>query len=85
GAARLGLRQSAERRHNGGTPLTARELEVARLISTGLTNPQLAMRLRIANRTADAHVEHIRNKLGLRTRSQIAIWAHERLAESSTD
>jgi DNA-binding CsgD family transcriptional regulator len=31
----------------------------------------------MAARTADAHVEHIRNKLGLRTRAQIAIWAHD--------
>ena len=64
---------------NGGSPLTARETEVARLIAEGLTNPEIASRLRMAERTADAHVEHIRNKLGLRSRSQIAVWAHERL------
>jgi len=64
---------------NGGSPLTARETEVARLIAEGLTNPEIASRLRMAERTADAHVEHIRNKLGLRARSQIAVWAHERL------
>jgi len=27
----------------------------------------------------DAHVEHIRNKLGLRHRTQIAVWAHARV------
>jgi len=52
---------------------------VAQLIAEGLTNPEIAARLKMAERTADAHVEHIRNKLGLRTRSQIAVWAHERL------
>jgi non-specific serine/threonine protein kinase len=64
---------------NGASPLTARETEVARLIAKGLTNPEIASRLHMAERTADAHVEHIRNKLGLRARSQIAVWAHERL------
>ena len=64
---------------DGRSPLTAREREVAELIAEGLTNPEIAKRLRMADRTADAHVEHIRNKLGLRSRSQIAIWAHERL------
>jgi non-specific serine/threonine protein kinase len=64
---------------DGGSPLTARERQVARLIAEGLTNAEIAARLRMAGRTADAHVEHIRNKLGLRSRSQIAVWAHERL------
>jgi len=49
------------------------------LVAEGLTNPEIANRLRMAGRTADAHVEHIRNKLGVRSRSQIALWAHERL------
>ena len=64
---------------NGNGPLTSREKQVALLIADGLTNPEIAGRLRMAERTADAHVEHIRNKLGLRSRSQIAVWAHERL------
>jgi non-specific serine/threonine protein kinase len=66
-------------RTNGHLPLTARERQVAGLIAEGLTNGEIASRLKMAERTADAHVEHIRNKLGLRTRSQIAVWAHERL------
>lgn len=65
-----------------GNPLTGRETQVALLIAEGLTNPDIAKRLRMADRTADAHVEHIRNKLGLRTRSQIAVWAHERLGKA---
>ncbi|MEA2655576.1 MAG: hypothetical protein QOI23_941 [Chloroflexota bacterium] len=63
-------------------PLTGRETQVAILIAEGLTNAGIAERLRIAARTADAHVEHIRNKLGLRSRSQIAVWAHERLGKA---
>ena len=65
-----------------GRPLTGRETQVALLVAEGMTNPEIARRLRMADRTADAHVEHIRNKLGLRTRSQIAVWAHERLGKA---
>jgi non-specific serine/threonine protein kinase len=64
---------------DGRSPLTARERQVAELIAEGMTNPEIARRLHMASRTADAHVEHIRNKLGLRTRAQIAVWAHDRL------
>jgi len=65
-----------------GSRLTGRETEVATLIADGLTNAEIAKRLRMAARTADAHVEHIRNKLGLRSRSQIAVWAHQRLGKA---
>jgi len=64
---------------NGDAPLTDREMQVARLIAGGLTNGEVAQQLRISERTVDAHLEHIRNKLGLRTRAQIAVWAHERV------
>ena len=68
--------------HLDSTPLTGREAQVAALIAEGLTNGEIAHKLRMADRTADAHVEHIRNKLGLRSRSQIAVWAHERLSKA---
>jgi non-specific serine/threonine protein kinase len=73
---------AARRVSDPGSPLTGREKQVAALIAEGLTNWQIAARLKMAARTADAHVEHIRNKLGLRTRSQIAVWAHERLPKA---
>ncbi len=65
-----------------GGPLTGREMQVAALIAEGMTNLEIAKRLRMAGRTADAHAEHIRNKLGLRSRSQIAVWAHKRLGSA---
>lgn len=61
------------------TALTGREMQVASLIAEGLTNVQIATRLNMADRTADAHAEHIRNKLGVRSRAQIAVWAAEKL------
>lgn len=54
--------------------LTRRELEVARLVAEGLTNRQLAVRLGITERTAEAHLDHIRSKLGFASRAQVAGW-----------
>jgi DNA-binding NarL/FixJ family response regulator len=54
--------------------LTRRELEVAELVADGLTSPQIAKKLVIAERTAEGHVEHVRNKLGFTSRAQIATW-----------
>ena len=50
------------------------EREVAGLVASGLTNRQIAARLVVSERTVDAHVEHIRTKLGVRSRAQIAAW-----------
>jgi DNA-binding CsgD family transcriptional regulator len=58
-----------------GSPLSPRELEVARLIAQGLTNKLIGQTLYISERTAENHVQHILAKLGLRNRSQIAAWA----------
>jgi non-specific serine/threonine protein kinase len=55
--------------------LSPRETEVASLIADGMTSRQIAQRLVISERTADAHAEHIRTKLGLRSRREIAVWA----------
>jgi DNA-binding CsgD family transcriptional regulator len=56
-------------------PLTAREFAVARLITEGLTNAQIASELSIAPKTASSHVEHILAKLGASRRTEIAAWA----------
>jgi len=56
------------------SPLTLRELEVARLVARGLTNREIAQELRITLRTAGSHLEHIRAKLGASRRSEIATW-----------
>jgi DNA-binding CsgD family transcriptional regulator/tetratricopeptide (TPR) repeat protein len=56
-------------------PLTAREFAVARLISEGMTNAEIADSLGIAPKTASSHVEHILAKLGASRRAEIATWA----------
>jgi DNA-binding CsgD family transcriptional regulator/type II secretory pathway predicted ATPase ExeA len=56
-------------------PLTAREFAVARLVSEGYTNAEIADSLGIAPKTASSHVEHILAKLGASRRAEIASWA----------
>ena len=59
---------------SGPSPLTARELEVAALVADGLTNKEVAARLRLSVRTAENHVLNVMNKLGLDNRAQVAAW-----------
>jgi predicted ATPase/DNA-binding CsgD family transcriptional regulator len=54
--------------------LTARQQEVAELLSQGLSNRQIAERLVVTERTVAAHIEHILDKLDLSSRTQIALW-----------
>ncbi|MBM2620681.1 alpha/beta fold hydrolase [Actinoplanes sp. LDG1-06] len=70
----LGL--SVPRRRADG--LTARQLEVAELVSQGCTNREIAVRMGIDERSAEGHVERIRLRLGFRSRAQIAAWFSER-------
>jgi DNA-binding CsgD family transcriptional regulator len=58
-------------------PLTPREREVAVLVAQGLTNREIAEALVITEGTAGIHVTHILDKLGFRSRSQVAAWAVE--------
>ena len=54
--------------------LTKRQREVAALVADGLSNRDIATRLRIDERSAEGHVERIRNRLGFRSRAQVAAW-----------
>ena len=56
------------------TPLTRREREIAELVAEGLSNKQIAAHLVIARRTAESHVANILTKLGLTSRTKIAVW-----------
>ncbi|HEX6777706.1 MAG TPA: AAA family ATPase [Ktedonobacterales bacterium] len=55
--------------------LTARELEVARLVAQGKSNRAIAETLVVSERTAESHVTNILLKLDLTSRAQIAAWA----------
>ena len=51
-------------------PLSARELEVSRLIAAGLTNQQIAARLYLSLHTVKSHARNINAKLGVSSRTQ---------------
>ena len=81
GAAELGMEPLRRRATNalaalmsGPSPLTSRELEVAALVAEGMTNKEVATRLRLSVRTAENHLLNVMNKLGLDNRAQVAAW-----------
>jgi len=57
--------------------LTAREIEVLRLLATGLTNAQIAGKLVVSPTTVNAHLRHIYNKLDVTSRSAATRFAVE--------
>jgi DNA-binding NarL/FixJ family response regulator len=56
------------------SPLTQRQHEVALLVAQGFSNRQISEQLVITERTAGAHIEHILDKLGFSSRTEIAVW-----------
>jgi NarL family two-component system response regulator LiaR len=56
-------------------PLTARELDILRLIAQGLSNKEIAGELVIADETVHTHVSNILSKLHLASRTQAALYA----------
>ena len=76
--ARRELRASGERVRSRGTggwdQLSPQELQIAQLAAEGFSNREIGERLGIAERSAEAHVERIRYRMGFRSRAQIAAW-----------
>jgi len=58
--------------------LTAREIEVLRLIAAGDTTKEAARKLDIATKTADNHIQSLYSKIGVTTRAGAALFALER-------
>ncbi len=62
-------------RDDPSAELTARELEVVALIGAGEPNKRIAAALGIGERTVRSHVSSVLSKLGLTSRTQVALWA----------
>jgi len=57
--------------------LTAREVEVLRLVASGRTNRAIAETLHISEKTVARHVSNIFGKIGLSTRAAATAWCYE--------
>jgi len=55
------------------SPLTSREAEIAQLVSHGLHNKEIARRLDMTEGTVKTHLHHIYRKLGICSRTQLAL------------
>jgi predicted ATPase/DNA-binding CsgD family transcriptional regulator len=75
-ALAFGKSRTRRARHGG---LSARELEVARLVAEGLANKAIAAQLHLSVRTVESHVRNGLAKLGLDNRTQLATWARTRI------
>lgn len=58
--------------------LTGRETEVVRMVATGATNREIAARLFLSEGTVKNHISRILGRLGLRDRTQAAVYARDR-------
>jgi two-component system response regulator NreC len=75
----LGARLAAEPAERAAPPdmLSAREVEVLRLIALGHTNGEIASRLFLSVRTIESHRAHIQRKTGRMTRADLVSYAQE--------
>jgi len=58
--------------------LSARQVQLARLVAAGLTNVEIAERLEISKRTVASHLDHIYTRLDIRNRAQLTRWVLDR-------
>lgn len=68
--------ESAER-HAAKVPLSTRELEVLRLIASGLSNKDIAQKLFLTESTVELHASRIRKKLKIKTRTALVKFAYD--------
>jgi two-component system, NarL family, nitrate/nitrite response regulator NarL len=62
-------------------PLTTRERQIVRVMAEGLTNKEIARRLRLAEGTVKVHLHRVYRKLGIANRTALAILAHTNFAK----
>jgi len=72
------IRRSAPLNPVVSSALTARELDVLRLLAEGLSPAEVSERLVITNKTVATHIDHILRKLGVHSRAQAVAIAYRR-------
>jgi len=70
------LRRSAPLNQTVAATLTARELDVLRLLADGLSPSEVSERLFISKKTVATHIDHILSKLGVHSRAQAVALAY---------
>lgn len=55
--------------------LTPRELEILQRVIEGKTNKAIAREIFISEKTVEFHLDHLYNKVGVRSRIMVAVWA----------
>lgn len=60
--------------------LSARELQVLRLVAKGLANKQIGRSLGISERTVKVHVGHVFRRIGVTDRTSAAMWARDNIS-----
>jgi DNA-binding CsgD family transcriptional regulator/tetratricopeptide (TPR) repeat protein len=73
----LGVRPTTAARGGGPGRLSARETEIARLVAEGLSNPEIAERLFISQRTVTTHLQRIYQRLGISSRTALTRYVVE--------
>ncbi len=71
----ISLRRATADEYDG---LSEREREVAALIGQGKSNAEMAELLVVSKRTVETYVSRVLSKLGLTSRSQIALWTRDK-------
>ena len=61
--------------HADSHEFTDKELEVLRLMTKGLSNGQIALKLYISENTVKTHIQHMLDKTGCANRTELAILA----------
>ena len=64
--------------------LSPRELQVLRLVTSGLANKQIARRLGISESTVKAHISSVFRRIGVTDRTSAAVWARDHLPDRDT-
>jgi two-component system nitrate/nitrite response regulator NarL len=70
------MRKITKLRNRARDPLTSRERQIVLVLSEGLTNKEIARRLRLTEGTVKVHLHNIYQKLGISNRTALAVRAH---------